>query len=89
MDTSVIISRYNENLDWIKKISKEFDITVYNKGEKIEIEGKYNNLLLKYNELKSQVRKMEEEQKKAKRMQDKFNLDIEELQRIIYFFKVD
>ena len=32
-------------------------------SEKIEIEGKYNNLLLKFNELKSQVRKMEEEQK--------------------------
>ena len=47
MDTSVIISRYNENLDWIKEINKEFDITVYNKGKKIEIEDKYNLIEIK------------------------------------------
>ena len=47
METSVIISRYNENLDWIKEINKEFDITVYNKGKKIEIEDKYNLIEIK------------------------------------------
>ena len=34
MKTEIVIARYNENLDWIKKIkkSKDIKITVYNKG---------------------------------------------------------
>ena len=32
MDKSIIIARYNEDLDWLKK-HKDFKITVYNKGE--------------------------------------------------------
>ena len=33
----------------------------------------------KYNELKNQVKKMEDDQKRTKRMQEQFNQDIEEL----------
>jgi hypothetical protein len=35
MKTEIVIARYNENLDWIKKIkkSKDIKITVYNKGK--------------------------------------------------------
>jgi hypothetical protein len=29
----IIIARYNEDLDWLKKIPKEFKITIYNKGQ--------------------------------------------------------
>ena len=34
MKTEIVIARYNENLDWLKKIkkSKDLKITVYNKG---------------------------------------------------------
>ena len=34
MKTEIVIARYNENLDWLKKIkkSKDIKITVYNKG---------------------------------------------------------
>ena len=34
MKTEIVVARYNENLDWIKKIkkSKDLKITVYNKG---------------------------------------------------------
>ena len=46
-------------------------------SEKIGLESKYNNLLSKYNELKLQIKKMEDDQKKTKRIQDKFNQDIE------------
>ena len=34
MNKSLIISRYNEDLDWLKKF-KDFEITVYNKGNKL------------------------------------------------------
>ena len=47
MTTSVIISRFNENLDWIKKINSEFEIVVYNKGDKIEIDKKYKLIEIK------------------------------------------
>jgi hypothetical protein len=35
MKTEIVVSRYNENLDWLKKIkkSKDLKITVYNKGK--------------------------------------------------------
>jgi hypothetical protein len=35
MKTEIVIARYNENLDWLKKIkkSKDIKITVYNKGK--------------------------------------------------------
>jgi len=35
MKTEIVVSRYNENLDWLKKIkkSKNLKITVYNKGK--------------------------------------------------------
>ena len=34
MKTEIVVARYNENLDWLKKIkkSKDIKITVYNKG---------------------------------------------------------
>ena len=32
----LVISRYGENLDWLMKWKDEFDIIVYNKGEKID-----------------------------------------------------
>jgi hypothetical protein len=32
----LVISRYGENLDWLMKWRDEFDIIVYNKGEKID-----------------------------------------------------
>ena len=32
MDKSLIIARYNENLEWLNK-HKDFKITVYNKGK--------------------------------------------------------
>ena len=34
MNKSLIISRYNEDLDWLKQY-KDFEITVYNKGYKL------------------------------------------------------
>ena len=36
MDTSLIIARYNEDLDWLKKY-KDFKITVYNKGLELKV----------------------------------------------------
>ena len=35
MKTEIVVARYNENLDWLKKIkkSKDLKITVYNKGK--------------------------------------------------------
>jgi hypothetical protein len=35
MKTEIVVARYNENLDWLKKIekSKDIKITVYNKGQ--------------------------------------------------------
>ncbi len=33
---SVILARYNESLDWIHEIPDDFDIIIYNKGEKID-----------------------------------------------------
>ena len=35
MDKSLIIARYNENLDWLEKYN-DFKITVYNKGNKLK-----------------------------------------------------
>ncbi len=32
---SVVIARYSESLDWITKIPDDFDVIIYNKGEKI------------------------------------------------------
>ena len=34
MKTEIVVARYKENLDWLKKIkkSKDIKITVYNKG---------------------------------------------------------
>ena len=33
MDVELVIARYNENLDWLKKIPKNIKITIYNKGK--------------------------------------------------------
>ena len=35
MSNSLIISRFDEDLNWLKSI-KNFKITIYNKGEKIQ-----------------------------------------------------
>ena len=48
-------------------------------SEKIEIEKKYNNLLLKYADLKNHLKKIEDDQKKNKKLQEQFNQDIDEL----------
>ena len=40
MDKSLIIARYDENLNWLKKY-KDFKITVYNKGKKLKKETFY------------------------------------------------
>ena len=42
-------------------------------SEKIEIEKKYNDLLLKYADLKSHLKKIEDDQKKNKKLQEQFN----------------
>ncbi len=41
MKTSVIISRFNENLDWINKINLDFNFIIYNKGDEIEMSKKF------------------------------------------------
>ena len=33
MDVELVIARYNENLDWLKKVPKNIKITIYNKGK--------------------------------------------------------
>jgi hypothetical protein len=33
MKLEIVIARYNEDLDWLKKIPKNFKITIYNKGQ--------------------------------------------------------
>lgn len=39
MKKQIVISRYNEDISWVKKISREdIEIFIYNKGEKIEEE---------------------------------------------------
>ena len=43
MDTSIIISRYNEDLSWLDKY-KEFNLIIYNKGLN-NIRNKFNNLI--------------------------------------------
>ena len=48
-------------------------------SEKIEIEKKYNDLLLKYADLKSHLKKIEDDKKKNKKLQEQFNQDIDEL----------
>ena len=48
-------------------------------SEKIEIEKKYNDLLLKYDNLKKHLQKVEDDQKKNKKLQEQFNQDIDEL----------
>ena len=35
MSTSLIISRFDEDLNWIKRF-KNFEITIYNKGQDIQ-----------------------------------------------------
>ena len=37
----IVISRFNENLNWLNKWKSEFDIVVYNKGEEIN-DSEYN-----------------------------------------------
>lgn len=34
MKNQLVISRFNENLNWLKKWKSEFEIVVYNKGKK-------------------------------------------------------
>jgi len=34
MKTEIVIARYNENIDWIKKLDKDIKISIYNKGLK-------------------------------------------------------
>ena len=41
MDKSLIIARYNEDLEWLKQYS-DFKITVYNKGDKLKDEPIYD-----------------------------------------------
>ena len=36
MKNQLVISRFNENLNWLKKWKSEFEIIVYNKGKKID-----------------------------------------------------
>lgn len=36
MKNQLVISRFNENLNWLKKWKSEFEIVVYNKGKKID-----------------------------------------------------
>lgn len=36
MNNQLVVSRFNEDLDWLKKWKDEFEIIVYNKGEKID-----------------------------------------------------
>ena len=48
-------------------------------SEKIEIEKKYNYLLLNYTDLKNHLKKIEDDQKKNKKLQEQFNQDIDEL----------
>ena len=38
MKNQLVISRFNENLNWLKKWKSEFEIIVYNKGKKIDID---------------------------------------------------
>ena len=40
MDKSLIIARYDENIEWVKKYN-DFKITIYNKGNKLEDEPFY------------------------------------------------
>ena len=40
MDKSLIIARYNEDIEWVKKYN-DFKITIYNKGNKLEDEPFY------------------------------------------------
>jgi len=46
METSVIISRFNENLDWIENINKDYIIYLYNKGEDITLKKSINSINL-------------------------------------------
>ena len=48
-------------------------------SEKIEIEKKYKDLLLKYADLKNHLKKIVDDQKKNKKLQEQFNQDIDEL----------
>ena len=43
MDTSIIISRYDEDLDWLSKY-KEWNLIIYNKGYD-DIKNKFKNLI--------------------------------------------
>ena len=40
MDSSIIIARYKENIDWIKKLNISSKIIIYNKGISLE-DSKY------------------------------------------------
>jgi hypothetical protein len=40
MKKKMIISRYNEDISWVKEYEKDFDYIIYNKGKKLETEYK-------------------------------------------------
>ena len=41
MDKCLIIARYNENLEWLKKY-QDFKIIIYNKGQKLKKNRLFN-----------------------------------------------
>lgn len=42
-DVSIICCRYDENVDWLKRLSPDISVYLYNKGEKLHLED-YSNI---------------------------------------------
>ena len=89
MTNKKIYSQYQKKIKDLKKYNKFYfekskpliSDKDYDKLKKevIEIENKYKDLVQKSNELKTHLKKMEQEQNKNKQLQEQFNQDIEEL----------
>ena len=43
MDSTLIIARYNEDIDWVNNLDIFSEKIIYNKGEKLQRSKKYSN----------------------------------------------
>ena len=47
MKNHLIIARYNEDIEWVKYIDNNlYDIYIYNKGNKIQMNNKVSNIII-------------------------------------------
>ena len=47
MSEKIVISRYNESLEWVKKLNSNYEIIIYNKGKEIRLDNNLEIIKLK------------------------------------------